>query len=128
MTIEEWQPAAINQQPQSGVLERLADQCEKFLDTPQASDELNQAQSWCHLDEPAWQPALESLSTEQLRNLAMIFASAEQSFGNWQLGANNPAIWVCRHLKRIGNYPEKDYLRKLKSLSSNRYIPRGKIS
>lgn len=128
MTIEEWQPAQATVLPDNETLKALATQSEEFLATPTNSAELDKVQAWCHSPEADWQGALQGLSVEELKALALIFAKAEDVFGNWQLGANNPAIWVCRYLKKTNQYPDKEYIRKIKSLSSNRYIPRGKIS
>lgn len=74
----------------------------------------------------AWILAIESLSTEQILNLCIIFTLGEMAFSSWTFGANNPTIYFLRYLKSQKKINvEKDFIRWLKRNTDNRYIPYG---
>jgi len=81
--------------------------------------------SWLKLPEETWQAAVEELSNEQQRQLAVFFTATEMQINEWQSDSRNPTIYILRLMKSQGAYPEKDFVRGLKSLTKNRYIPYG---
>lgn len=81
--------------------------------------------NWLKLPESDWQSAVDGLSTEQLKQLTVFFTATEMQINEWQSDSRNPTIYILRLMKSQGTYPEKDFVRGLKSLTKNRYIPYG---
>lgn len=126
MTLEQWQPEDTSLTPDTQILRSLAKNVDAFLSSPTTSQELEMAQRWIKFSEDRWQTALSNLQEEELKALALMFTLAEEHWSSWQCGASNPAIWIYQHLKKSGQTPDKEFTKRLKSLTSNRYIPRGK--
>ncbi|ASP40312.1 hypothetical protein CHH28_17225 [Bacterioplanes sanyensis] len=127
--IEQWQPATATGAIDSSLLLHLASESHQaeelnsaLLDTAQ----LQQLQQWTQQPEQTWQTVLTSLDEQQLLAIARWYVKAEEHYG-WQVGANNPAIWIFRYLKQQQRLPAKDEIRAIKAMTSNRYIPYGKV-
>jgi hypothetical protein len=130
--IEQWQPApkTTDSHPDAEVLSRLARAADRFAETGTCEiddEELLRVHGWLKIQETVWHEVLADMSPEALYPLAVFFTLAEQKLPGWQAGARNPAIWACRMLKHLGQTPNKEKVRYLKSLTDNRYIPWGKV-
>lgn len=126
MTLEQWQPEDASLTPDTPTLKSLAVTADAFLVNPETSQDLDRVQRWIKLPEERWKAAISQLDEEELKALSLVFTLAEEQWSSWQCGASNPAIWIYRHLKQSGRTPDKEFIKHLKSLTSNRYIPRGK--
>lgn len=127
--IEQWQPGN-SVSIDTPLLKKLASE-------PHESGELNQdlfteaeyrqLKQWIQVPEAQWQTALAELSDQQLLAIAYWYVRAEEELSGWESGAKNPAIWVFRWLKQLQRRPNKETVRAIKALTSNRYIPNGKV-
>lgn len=88
---------------------------------------LNQSASWIGQNYDSWQNAVNSFSPEQIWLLAQFYALAEEQLDAFSAQENNPAIVLFKILKQQGATLTKADTQALKSLSSNRYIPFGKV-
>lgn len=134
--IEQWQPAG-----SSDATRPAAERLKQLLVALQNADSdapviqqqvlnaelLADAKSWTQLDESGWQTALETLDAESMWQVAVFYVVAEQQLDDWQMGANNPAIWVFRWLKKNGTPAPKPQIKAIKALTDNRFIPYGSV-
>ncbi len=87
--------------------------------------DINQIANHLNSSQEAWLKAIETLSTEQVLNLCMVFTLGEMEFSSWSFASKNPTIYFLRHLKAKKTSVEKDFVRWLKKQTDNRYIPYG---
>ena len=84
-----------------------------------------QVASWLKQPAALWQPVFEDFNEDEQRALCELFTVGEMKISDWLCGAKNPTIILLRVMKQQNRYPEKDFIRKLKKLTDNRYIPYG---
>lgn len=88
---------------------------------------LNEAAGWISQSYDSWQNAVNTLDHNQIWLLAKFYALAEEQLDAFSAQENNPAIGLFKILKKRGATLTKADTQALKSLSSNRYIPFGKV-
>lgn len=88
---------------------------------------LNEAACWITQGYDSWQNAVNTLDHNQIWLLAKFYALAEEQLDAFSAQENNPAIVLFKILKKQGATLTKEDTQALKSLSSNRYIPFGKV-
>lgn len=134
--IGSWQPnstkkKSINPNELSELLALLSPYSNEFSsidlqsNIPQAL--LNEAAGWISQSSDSWQNAVSSLNHEQIWLLTKFYALAEEQLDAFSAQENNPAIVLFKILKKRGATLTKADTQALKSLSSNRYIPFGKV-
>lgn len=89
---------------------------------------LTHSASWIQQSYDSWQSAVKTLDHTQIWLLAKFYALAEEQLDAFSAQENNPAIVLFKILKKRGETLTKSDTQALKSLSSNRYIPFGKVS
>lgn len=72
-----------------------------------------------------WQETFATLSSEELKILARFFTLAEATWADWFGGDKNPVIWICKALKKRGDFPDKDLTMWIKQNTDNRFLPYG---
>ena len=78
------------------------------------------------LDHDAWQVAVKNLSEEELLHLIRFFAVAENLPG-WEAMEHSPVIPLAKSLRKKGTRLDKDFLRWLRSVNNNRFLPYGPL-
>ena len=77
-------------------------------------------------DKEQWFEALTAFSDEDIEHLMKFFTKAERLPG-WQAGADSPAIWLGKVLKKRGVGISKALTLWIKANSDNRYLPHGPL-
>lgn len=127
--LETWSPETNNTATiDSSLLTKLIQLTE--LEAVDASQALEPAQieliaGWLKFDKQLWLDVLAQFDQQQLSQLAIFFTVSEDQQARLQSGSNNPAIIILKLLKERNEYPEKDFIRQLKKMTTNRFIPYG---
>lgn len=129
--VDTWQPNMSTESLSTDKLVQLAaiingqDSAKEDLKNISESD-IQLIASQLNTPQEPWIKAIESLSTEQILNLCLVFTLGEMAFSSWTFGSNNPTIYFLRYLKTQKKVTvEKDFIRWLKRNTDNRYIPYG---
>ena len=128
--VDTWQPGIETSTIDNAAIRRLAQQTIESSSIETVLNELSDEQKqqvagWLKLPAEQWLSAIENLNGDEQKVLCEFFTLGEMQFSDWQCGAKNPTILILRVMKQKNNYPEKDFIRKLKKLTDNRYIPYG---
>lgn len=127
MTVGSWEP---NSEKKSLPLDALKaalhwHEADEFPDsTPETIAPL---QPFVAATEQDWQSAYEHFTSAELKDLCQFFTLAEAKWSDWFGGDKNPVIWICKELKRRGDFPDKDLTRWIKANSDNRFLPYGNL-
>ena len=78
------------------------------------------------LDASLWTDTAKTLSDEQILHLIRFFAVAENLPG-WETGDKSPVIPLAKSLRKRGVRLEKQFLKWLRSVSDNRFLPYGPL-
>lgn len=88
---------------------------------------LNHCANWISASAEHWQQSVCHLDDQEIWLIAQFYAHAEEQLERFYAAEKNPAIYLFKWLKQQGSISGKEATQALKSLSSNRYIPFGKI-
>jgi len=134
MSLESWDPTAPTQ-PHSVQLtpdtlaKLIAYSANAQLDTLEsqlAGDECLALSGLMKVEHNAWLEAIEALTDEEVIHLIRFLAVAENLPG-WEALDTSPAIPIAKALRRRGVRLDKDFLRWLRTVSNNRYLPYGPL-
>lgn len=78
------------------------------------------------VDHDVWKVAAENLSEEELLHLIRFLAVAENLPG-WEAAEHSPVIPLAKSLRKRGTRLDKDFLRWLRGVSNNRFLPYGPL-
>jgi len=74
-----------------------------------------------------WNTVLSEACDDQLKDLCRFFTLAEANWADWFGGDKNPVIWICKELKKRGQFPDKELTQWIKANSENRFLPYGNV-
>ena len=78
------------------------------------------------LDHDTWNVAVETLSEQELLHLIRFLAVAENLPG-WEAMEHSPVIPLAKSLRKRGTRLDKDFLRWLRGVNNNRFLPYGPL-
>ena len=131
MSIGSWTPesekASINIDP--GWLQQCialsSDESLEQLPAPFSEEEQQRYSAVMRLPAEPWQQAVEDLNNDALIALIRFFTAAEERISGWEAGAESPAIWINKVLRKRGEKLPVETLRWIRANSRNRFIPNG---
>ncbi len=134
MSLESWDPTAQKQahavQLAPHTLAKLiAYSANAQLDTLEshlAGDECLELSGLMKVEHSVWLEAIEALADDDVLHLIRFLAVAENLPG-WEALDKSPAIPLAKALRRRGVRLDKDFLRWLRTVSNNRYLPYGPL-
>lgn len=135
--IENWQPenslnTPIHKADLNELLEQLKQNQDDFPNTnlvQQLPDALfKKAATWIKNCKNNWQDATIDLNNDEIWLLAKFYALAEEQSDAFSAQEKSPTIVLFKLLKSRGANLSQVHTQELKSLTSNRYIPFGKIA
>jgi len=78
-------------------------------------------------DRNRWFEVAEELSSDEIRSMAKFFTLVEEKIPSCEAADKSPVIWLCKVLKKRGEFPDKELTRWIKSNTSNRFLPYGSV-
>ncbi|WP_196157544.1 hypothetical protein [Reinekea sp. G2M2-21] len=127
MTVGNWEPGSEQAQIPTDVLLRALSYHDEHSFPEQPPEQLLPLQAFVKVTKSQWQPAFSELDSEQLKRLCRFFTLAEAHWSDWFGGDKNPVIWICKELKKRGEFPDKTLTAWIKENSDNRFLPYGNV-
>ncbi len=124
MSVGSWQPdSEPTVFPEQALTAALQIQLDPFAE--QAPESIQALLPFMKSTPDQWSKPLESLSDDELKQLARFFTLAEAHWAEWFAGDKNPVIWICKVLKKRGAFPDKELTQWIKQNTDNRFLPYG---
>lgn len=95
------------------------------LPAPFSEEEQQRYSPLMRLGAEPWQDAVADFDNAELHALIRFFTAAEERISGWEAGAESPAIWINKVLRKRGDKLPVETLRWIRANSRNRFIPNG---
>lgn len=95
------------------------------LPSPFTEEEQQRYSAVMRLPAEPWQLAVADFDNAELLALIRFFTVAEERISGWEAGAESPAIWINKVLRKRGEKLSVETLRWIRANSRNRFIPNG---
>jgi hypothetical protein len=126
MTIGSWEPNSEKTSiPNEALLAAIALMNSDF--PSEAPEDIKPLQAFAKSNQKIWQETLSDFSPDDIRALCRFFTLAEANWTDWFGGDKNPVIWLCKILKKRGEFPDKELTAWIKQNTDNRFLPYGNV-
>lgn len=127
MTVGSWEPGSDQQTLSLEALRRALLYVDPDAFPAQPPEDLLTLQPFAKSSKAQWAPVTDHFSADELKSLCRFFTLAETHWADWFGGDKNPVIWLCKALKKRGEFPDKELTQWIKQHSENRFLPYGNV-